>query len=126
MNSPSWVPRTVTRTATRSSALNRSSIVNLKSGNPGPQHGVLLLQALAGRWNSPELFVVHEPIGQQVVQPIEAPRVERLLVIPADQGLTSVISHVTPPPRYRASRHRSRCLHYPWDGLGVIRITCAV
>ena len=49
----------------------------------GPEDGALLLQALAGRCDPPELFVVHELIGEQVVQPIEAPGIGRLLVVPS-------------------------------------------
>jgi hypothetical protein len=45
---------------------------------------------------SPELLVVHELIGEQVVEPLEASGVERLLV-PADPDLTRVVSHGTPP-----------------------------
>jgi hypothetical protein len=46
---------------------------------------------------SPELLVVHELGGEQVVEPLEAPRVERLLLVPAAQDLTRIISHRAPP-----------------------------
>jgi hypothetical protein len=41
-------------------------------GEPGPQHRVLLFQAVAGGRDSAEFLVVHELLGEQVVQPVES------------------------------------------------------
>jgi hypothetical protein len=62
-------------------------------GEPGPQHPVLLVHAVAGRRDPAELLMVQELLGDQVVQPVEPAKVERLLVVATHQAFTAVVSH---------------------------------